>query len=417
MIINSAASILGFILGPALATALAYLPSLSLWKIDGNEVTYPGWASVALAFLCLVFIPTVKNIRARKSTTAQPTEYSVAKEASLIHPHLNPSEEEHLQALDPDFDSIHGQRSQITYHIQEEENGVQQGEIRMDSFSVYSPADAHLLTPTAEGDPFYSAIYSANGAKDITFLSQPNVAKGATSMARPASGTIRSLKKLSQPGLPVWTISVILYLQFAFYNAFTVFETIGTPYTENAYDWSVTTNGFLFAGIGGGCIISLVFLQLGTRFLGDHILLLITEILMVSGFALLINYPFNEYVELARFLVAVGCASVGFSSACALVISIFSKILENVEQGVMMGWLSASGSLARVAGPLFAAYLLQYVGGGLVFLITTAMLVLALILTVLFFSQLKTQHIEKAGSEIEKASLLVNGDTDESWDE
>jgi hypothetical protein len=33
-----------------------------------------------------------------------------------------------------------------------------------------------------------------------------------------------------------------------------------------------------------------------------------------------------------------------------VVISIFSKLLENVEQGVMMGWLSASGSLARVAG-------------------------------------------------------------------
>ena len=39
---------------------------------------------------------------------------------------------------------------------------------------------------------------------------------------------MRSLKTLAQPGLPIWTVIVVLYLQFAFYNAFTVFETIGT---------------------------------------------------------------------------------------------------------------------------------------------------------------------------------------------
>lgn len=43
-------------------------------------------------------------------------------------------------------------------------------------------------------------------------------------------------------------------------------------------------------------------------------------------------------------------------------------------------------------GPLFSAYVLQYVGGGLVFLITTAMLVVALVLTLIFFPKLKTQH-------------------------
>lgn len=74
----------------------------------------------------------------------------------------------------------------------------------------------------------------------------------------------------------------------------------GTPYTEKAYDWSVTTNGFLFAGIGGGCIVSLVILQLGAMFLHDRTLLLITEILMAGGFALLINYPFDDYVRSSK---------------------------------------------------------------------------------------------------------------------
>lgn len=60
----------------------------------------------------------------------------------------------------------------------------------------------------------------------------------------------------------------------------------------------MTTNGFLFAGIGGGCIVSLVILQLGAMFLHDRTLLLITEVLMAGGFALLINYPFDSYVRL-----------------------------------------------------------------------------------------------------------------------
>jgi hypothetical protein len=137
---------------------------------------------------------------------------------------------------------------------------------------------------------------------------------------------VRSLKTLAQPGLPIWTVIVVLYLQFAFYNAFTVFETIGTsplspllrfhyrrgvtcpasnltwaptagtPYTQHAYGWSVTTNGFMFAGIGGGCIVSLVILQVGAMLFQDRTLLLVTEVLMAGGFGLLIQWPFDEYV-------------------------------------------------------------------------------------------------------------------------
>lgn len=49
-------------------------------------------------------------------------------------------------------------------------------------------------------------------------------------------------------------------------------------------------------------------------------------------------------------------------------------------------------SLSLLAGPLFSAYVLQYVGGGLVFLITASMLVVALVLTLAFFPHLKTAH-------------------------
>lgn len=399
MIANSAASILGFILGPAMATGLSALPAFELSVFKGNDLTYPGWASVLLALFCLIFVPTVKNIRPRKVTPETDDSGKKSEQEgsdALNHPYLNPiAEDEHLLVLAPELDRRRGGRAEVMYHIQEDgqdEEGMEEGgqTFAMDSFSVYTPVDSHLISPSVlqagEG------VFPAKGALDPSSLSQAHIATETNPYVKPSDASMRSLKTLAQPGLPIWTVIVVLYLQFAFYNAFTVFETIGTPYTQHAYGWSVTTNGFLFAGIGGGCIVSLVILQVGAMLFQDRTLLLVTEVLMAGGFGLLIQWPFDEYVELPRFLIGVGLASVGFSSACAVVISIFSKLLENVEQGVMMGWLSASGSLARVAGPLFSAYVLQYVGGGLVFLITASMLVVALVLTLAFFPHLKTAH-------------------------
>jgi len=131
---------------------------------------------------------------------------------------------------------------------------------------------------------------------------------------------------------------------------------------------------------------------------------------MLAGFGVLINYPFDANVELPRFLIGVAFASTGFSAACALLIAIFSKILQDQEQGLMMGYLSTAGSAARmigtlisffvfnihtyccmIKGPIGASYILDYVGGSLVFLITVALLVTSFILTLVCWTKLHTQ--------------------------
>jgi len=78
---------------------------------------------------------------------------------------------------------------------------------------------------------------------------------------------------------------------------------------------------------------------------------------MLAGFGVLINYPFDANVELPRFLIGVAFASTGFSAACALLIAIFSKILQDQEQGLMMGYLSTAGSAARMIGILIPFFL------------------------------------------------------------
>lgn len=221
-----------------MATGLSALPSFEIWEIKGNEVTYPGWASVLLALFCLVFIPTVKNIRPRKETADSDVLAGDDSDASLNHPHLNPiSEDEHLLVLVPEFEGTKRERSEMTYRIEEDTGET----FAMDAFSVYSPADSHLIGPSKDGEK----VYSAKGALDISSaqpraVNQINLPAQHSGAFDPhslcptrANGGFRfrtgkALKTAKDMALPIWTVIVVLYLQFAFYNAFTVFETIGT---------------------------------------------------------------------------------------------------------------------------------------------------------------------------------------------
>lgn len=46
---------------------------------------------------------------------------------------------------------------------------------------------------------------------------------------------IFSLRKLKN--IPWAPVSILLFATFAYTAAFTVFETIGTPYTQEAFNW------------------------------------------------------------------------------------------------------------------------------------------------------------------------------------
>ncbi len=247
-----------------MATGLSALPAFELSVFKGNDLTYPGWASVVLALFCLIFVPTVKNIRPRKVTPETDDSGKKSEQEgsdALNHPYLNPiAEDEHLLVLAPELDRRRGGRAEVMYHIQEDgqdEEGMEEGgqTFAMDSFSVYTPVDPHLISPSVlqagEG------VFPAKGALDPSSLSQAHIATETNPYVKPSGihivhpytththarhrthprsfphplppdASVRSLKTLAQPGLPIWTVIVVLYLQFAFYNAFTVFETIGT---------------------------------------------------------------------------------------------------------------------------------------------------------------------------------------------
>ncbi len=63
-----------------------------------------------------------------------------------------------------------------------------------------------------------------------------------------------------------------------------------------------------------------------------------------------------------------------------------------------MGWLSSSGSVARIVGPVIASYALQYGGssGYLVFIIMISLTGLTTLFVIFSYSALSPKNIEMA---------------------
>eukprot|EP01087_Luapelamoeba_hula_P005537 TRINITY_DN155_c0_g1_i5.p1 TRINITY_DN155_c0_g1~~TRINITY_DN155_c0_g1_i5.p1 ORF type:complete len:495 (-),score=80.63 TRINITY_DN155_c0_g1_i5:89-1573(-) len=403
--LNSAAGILGFILGPVIAAAVAAIPEFHVWKATINETTSPGWASIVLSLVAVPFLITFTDVRPNKVRS---------------HAALAPQEDEEMKIKNKSAAGVGEERAE------DQETGTfDEWDWKKDALRRMKERAEQRRLLTEEVDPDDLLGLNSFGLVDTTLipsslsspprhgfddddlisLQDPFVFKpteGQVSTRRiltnpiPSGGSVRSIdsiRQLQQPGVPVVAVLVCLYLQFVFYTAFTVFETIGSPYTIHYYDWHIKENGYLFAGIGAACILAIVILQGFSFIASDRTILLGSQVVMLAGFAILVNYPFKEGVGLVRFLIGVFTASMGFSAACALLIALFSKLLENQEMGMMMGFLSTAGSAARIVGPLAAGYIMNYLGASLVFLLTTALLLTALVLNIIFYRRLYTPSI------------------------
>jgi len=275
MAMNSAATVLGFIIGPAFALFTTF-GAVNIAGIAINSYTLPGYVSAALSIFAMFSLIWLKEV---------PESFKKRKKNS-------PNES-------------------IRY-----------------------------------GSGFYSG---GGSIKDVSLL----------------------LKMSKQRKIPVVPVIISLFCYFAYTTSFTVFETIGTPYTKEAFGWTVRMNSIMYIILGGVCVVSLFVLQIFVRFFNVRILLILTTSLSVAGFGILFDPSRTVFVPLWKFWLGVSLCSASYATAVAILISIYSKILENLDQGLMMGWLSSAGSIARIVGPVTASYALQYGGasGYLIFII------------------------------------------------
>ncbi|KAM8764039.1 major facilitator superfamily domain-containing protein 8 isoform 2-T2 [Rhynchonycteris naso] len=189
---------------------------------------------------------------------------------------------------------------------------------------------------------------------------------------------------------------------------FALFETILTPLTMDMYAWTpeqaVLYDGIILAALGVEAVIIFMGIKLLSKKFGERAILLGGLIVVWAGFFILLpwgnQYPkiqwedlhnnsipnttFGEIIitlwrspkedhsegptgcpiaqawclntpviHLAQFLTSAALIGIGYPSCNVMSYTLYSKILGPRPQGVYMGWLTASGSAARILGPVF----------------------------------------------------------------
>lgn len=190
---------------------------------------------------------------------------------------------------------------------------------------------------------------------------------------------------------------------------FALFETILTPLTMDMYAWTreqaVLYDGIILAALGIEAVIIFMGVKSLAKKIGERAILLGGLVIIWIGFFILLpwgnQFPkiqwqdlhnhsipntttfgeiiitlwrspredqskgptgcpieqawclYTPMIHLAQFLTSVVLIGIGYPSCNVMSYTLYSKILGPEPQGVYMGWLTASGSAARILGPVF----------------------------------------------------------------
>nr|KAF6347003.1 major facilitator superfamily domain containing 8 [Pipistrellus kuhlii] len=196
-------------------------------------------------------------------------------------------------------------------------------------------------------------------------------------------------------------------LFFVILFIFALFETILTPLTMDMYAWTavqaVLYDGIILAALGIEAVLVFIGIKSLAKLIGERPVLLGGFVITWIGFFILLpwgnqfpkiqwqdlhnhtipNTTFGEIIitlwqsprdlregptgcpiiqawclytpmiHLSQFITSVVLIGIGYPCSNVMAYTIYSKILGPKPQGVYMGWLTASGSAARILGPVY----------------------------------------------------------------
>ncbi|EDW93740.1 major facilitator superfamily domain-containing protein 8 [Drosophila yakuba] len=214
--------------------------------------------------------------------------------------------------------------------------------------------------------------------------------------------------------LSAWTLIVAFFVLV--FN-FVLLETLGTSLTMDMFAWS-NDEALWYMGImmTTAAIVSLI-----TFVLIEPMCKIIAEryVLIWGGFSLMflgrvlfvpwgpdppkLAQPFNASwnlsesdpiflgcpttqswcgelpaLTLTQFIIGFAFTSIGYPIGVTLIQTIFSKVLGPRPQGVWMGWMTGSGCLSRVLGPVFVGSIYTRLGTFWTFGVTSAMMLVSM---------------------------------------
>ncbi|XP_015334512.1 major facilitator superfamily domain-containing protein 8 isoform X3 [Marmota marmota marmota] len=206
-------------------------------------------------------------------------------------------------------------------------------------------------------------------------------------------------------------------LFFVILFIFALFETILAPLTMDMYAWTqeqaVLYNGIILAALGVEAVVIFMGVKLLSKKIGERAILLGGLIVVWVGFFILLpwgsQFPkiqwedlhnnsipdttfgeimigfwksareyhnerpvgcpveqawclYTPVIHLAQFFTSAVLVGIGYPACNVMSYTLYSKILGPKPQGVYMGWLTASGSGARILGPVFISHVYTYLG-------------------------------------------------------
>jgi len=203
-----------------------------------------------------------------------------------------------------------------------------------------------------------------------------------------------SRKEIDLPkGESYTSIGVSLFLFFSVISVFALFETVFVLLSGDSFGWKTPENGLFFLGNGVISVFAYVAMTLPfVKKLDDRHGMLIGQVFLVASMLSFVVYNkiiiIEQTLNIFQAMAGGVLVSIGFPIAQTFVFAIYSKILHPKYQGTKMGMLTASGSVARMLGPLWAANAYAYRGGQLVFGATAGFVLLTMLVGLVFYKYL-----------------------------
>ncbi|RMB99544.1 hypothetical protein DUI87_23797 [Hirundo rustica rustica] len=236
-------------------------------------------------------------------------------------------------------------------------------------------------------------------------------------------------------------------LFFVILFVFAVFETIATPLTMDMYSWTrkeaVFYNGIILSTIGIESVIVFMMVKVLSKKTGERAILHAGLLIVLVGFFILLPWgkklpniqwqeirnnsiprtapsemlvpfwslpdlqlPSNHTVEpvgcpvtqswclntpmiyLAQYISSDVLIGLGYPVCNVMSYTLYSKVLGPKPQGVYMGWLTASGSGARILGPIFVSQIYTHLGPRWAFSLICGVVVVSLLLLEIVYKRL-----------------------------
>eukprot|EP00160_Parvularia_atlantis_P010144 Unigene1995_Nuclearia_a/m.6209 Unigene1995_Nuclearia_a/g.6209 ORF Unigene1995_Nuclearia_a/g.6209 Unigene1995_Nuclearia_a/m.6209 type:complete len:544 (+) Unigene1995_Nuclearia_a:54-1685(+) len=152
---------------------------------------------------------------------------------------------------------------------------------------------------------------------------------------------------------------VCMYVFFCVTTAFSIFETIGTPFTYDNLGWYTAENSLFFTIAALQSLVAFIFIKPIAARIGDRLSLIVGQSLMAAGLFARLNFtsPDGVITEVQYWTSTLCLYSLGYPLSSALSYGMLSKIMGPADQGSMIGWQQVAGSVARITGPIWAGAL------------------------------------------------------------